>query len=326
MRAVYVLILTSACALLTACALPAHNNTLIFGIKRDVGVGIKGPSESSASVELLLGYSERQFAWVPIWANTAFDNGKAVPMPCPSLSSDKPEPGSGSAAPSKPVDFKQVNCNYGPKLLADGDGSAINNGRFNDGHDALSTFASFGGDLQGSFKGDSTSNVGASVGGKLASFFATGIAAQNLSKHGGLVSPVFGPQKALSDSTEQDNQLQIVQEQMDVVAQYIATTGAGDDVGSKRTVRTECSAVLAKRADLTGDVLEQFNKLSAPAQPASSVTVAEWKDRWFDVRKTFVADLPYLSRAAEKLSKEYAKKTRDGGDSKAAEAICGAKA
>ena len=88
------LTLAVVCLGLSACAeLPRHNNTLIFSVKRDVGIALAGPSESSPSGELSIGFKERQMAWVPIWAN-----GSNGAMPCGPASNAQTGSGAASGA------------------------------------------------------------------------------------------------------------------------------------------------------------------------------------------------------------------------------------
>ena len=164
-----------AVATLAGCALPAHNNTLIFAVKRDLGASISTPSAADPEVNLSLGYKERQTAWVPLWANKE-TGGLAVSgvkaLPCAVQVFTKTE------AHRKPTDqtIEDVSCKKGPKLIGDGTPNA-DHAKGNDINDAYSTFASFGGNV------NVGKNEGASGGMALASFFATGVAAQNLSKN-----------------------------------------------------------------------------------------------------------------------------------------------
>lgn len=150
--------LLSLTALFTACALPAHNNTLIFAVKRDVAISASTPSAADTSVNVTLGYKERQAAWVPLWANEMTGGfGAKKGRDC--------EAGLGKSA-----------CMRSAKFVGDSDPG----GKGNDAHDAYSTFASFGGAASASVNGTTTQTAQAS--GNLASFFATGVAAQHLAK------------------------------------------------------------------------------------------------------------------------------------------------
>jgi hypothetical protein len=145
--------------LLAGCALPAHNNTLIFAVKRDVGVDVSGPTAADPGVSINLGYKERQMAWVPLWANqTTGGFGEKHAMNC----YDK----GGTSA-----------CKQSAKFVGDSDPVGS---RTNEANDAYSTFASFGGAINTRVVGNSETIAQAD--GKLASFFATGVAAQYLAK------------------------------------------------------------------------------------------------------------------------------------------------
>ena len=150
-------------AALAGCALPAHNNTLIFAVKRDLGASLSAPSAAEPEVNLSLGYKERQTAWVPLWANKK-TGGLAVTgvhaQPCP----------------TQTFVIEDISCKKGPKLI--GDGTPVgDHSNGNQANDAYSTFASFGGNV------NVGKNDGPSGSMALASFFATGVAAQNLARN-----------------------------------------------------------------------------------------------------------------------------------------------
>lgn len=156
-------------ATLAGCALPAHNNTLIFAVHRKVGFDVTPTNSTNAGVTF--GYSSNEFAWVPLWANgpdgkpladcddgpkkTEDDNSKSTATSATNTTSEKPS---------------NYACAKDPRFM----GKDTETG--NRAQDAYSVFASFGGDFQGSASNE------VSATGKLASFFATGMAAQNLSE------------------------------------------------------------------------------------------------------------------------------------------------
>jgi hypothetical protein len=150
----FALLILMISGLLVGCALPQHNNTLIFSVQRDVGVGVKTPVDGTAP-SLYLGYKSSEIAWVPLWANQRTETGRVTTMLCNTAT------------------VPDGRCINGPKFVGDSDTP----GR-NDAHDAYSTFASFGGD----FGATNSSANGQVVTGKMASFFATGVAAQHLSR------------------------------------------------------------------------------------------------------------------------------------------------
>jgi hypothetical protein len=155
--------------------LPAHNNTLIFAVKRNFGAELATPSADDPNVSITLGYKERQVAWVPLWANAKTGGlgtrSKKV-MDCNVVI----HAASPATANKNTQVLDDVSCKKGPKFVGDGVPNG-NHANGNESNDAYSTFASFGGDV-GIGKEDVASGKMA-----LASFFATGIAAQNLSKN-----------------------------------------------------------------------------------------------------------------------------------------------
>ena len=165
-------LLTAACG-----SLPPHNNTLIFAVHRKVGIDVTPTSGTNAG--LTVGYSSNEFAWVPLWANDAdgkpftecdADNKEANLA----LMKEDPKPENPSKITSRiPLDEAKklsFRCAKYPKFIASDDGTGDRN------KDSYSVFSSFGGDLNAGAGAENT------VGAKVASFFATGMAAQNLSE------------------------------------------------------------------------------------------------------------------------------------------------
>ncbi len=293
---------------LSACGtLPAHNNTLIFAVKRDVGVGVSGPSAANTGVDITLGYKERQVAWVPIWAN-----GKdGAPMPC-DRGAVVETTGSGTKTVAQA--FTAAACNHGPKLLADGDSSSSGNSRPNDPHDALSTFASFGGDLGASAGSDATG--AREVSGRIASFFATGIAAQNLSKQTGLVSSVHSAeankQKEDADAAAQSKKKEDRTAQIGSVVGFLKLTRLDDG-----NVRPACVNRLADEAVLGKDARDAL-----PGQSATPpMTLDEWKAAAEKAAGPLAADLPFLARRADANTSTFNKALEDGADGKSRKSV-----
>lgn len=173
-----------AAAVLVGCALPAHNNTLIFAVKRDVNLSVNTPSAAEPEFSVNLGYKERQAAWVPLWANEKTGGfGEKTAMECTQ--------GLGSSA-----------CMRSAKFVGDSEPGT----RGNDAHDAYSTFASFGGKVDTRVEGGSATV--AQVNGNLASFFATGVAAQHLAKDASKMdlAGVRSDQDAKKSTPEQEAQ------------------------------------------------------------------------------------------------------------------------
>lgn len=145
---------TAACSVMAGCAIP-HNNTLVFAVHRKIGIDVTPTNATGAG--LTIGYSSSEFAWVPLWANGP--NNKPF-VDCSSITHQ-----STTTQSSEPV-F----CAKSPKFTGR-DAEGRGNGR---DEDAYSVFASFGGNASGQATSDTKAEL------RVASFFATGIAAQNL--------------------------------------------------------------------------------------------------------------------------------------------------
>ena len=158
-RSIEILTGMAACAMIAGCVVP-HNNTLVFAVNRKIGVDITPTNATSAG--LTIGYSENQFAWVPLWAN----GPDGIPfVDCIGKNTDDRK---------RPDDGKDTRpyCAKSPKFIGK-DAEGARNGR---DEDAYSVFASFGGAASGSAGSENKADL------KIASFFATGIAAQNLAE------------------------------------------------------------------------------------------------------------------------------------------------
>ncbi len=302
-----------ASVLLGACgAMPQHNNTVIFSVKRDIGLGLATPSATDPGTSITLGYRERQLAWVPVWANGA--NG---PLPCdPSskktvttdLATGEPVKGQTQTTVTDASGFEQVNCNKGPKLLGDGDTSKGNKNsgqRSSDSHDALSTFASFGGDLGANASADRN---GGEVRGRIASFFATGIAAQYLAKQTGLVSNVFANGSVKPGDGEDPSEDQLAQ-----ITKFIAI--AEDQNAKSDKVLEACVVALAKRAEVSNQVATELKSISR-------VSAKDWVAQFHKRRGTFENELPFLSRAAGRMTDQFKTETGTEGRDKVRTKLC----
>jgi hypothetical protein len=154
-RCVFTLLLAGV---ISGCALPAHNNTLVFAVNRKIGLDINPTNATNAG--LTIGYSSTEFAYVPLWANGP--DGK------PFAECQKPLQYIKTDTGKTPIP-----CVRKPKFQGQ-DAEGKGNG---DDDDAYSVFASFGGRAGGGTQsGDVNGNL------QVASFFATGIAAQNLAE------------------------------------------------------------------------------------------------------------------------------------------------
>jgi hypothetical protein len=280
-------IATMSLIALGGCALPAHNNTLIFSVKRDLGIGVSTPSAADQSVNITLGYKERQAAWVPLWANqvTGTTSTKSVHCSGPLLDAEK-----GSKTSKE--------CKDGPKFVAGSESSKGNN----DADDAYSTFASFGGDLTAA--GDA-GGKNANLNGKLASFFATGVAAQHLAKQTGVISDVFHPKQPTELSKKPNPETK----QLETIKDFLDQTK--DNSATDLKVRSICVTYLQELANITEksstDAIEKLPKTNAKT----------WVDALGESME-LKPEIPYLARAAQRGINEIDKKLESKNDGKPA--------
>jgi hypothetical protein len=238
-------------ASLVGCALPAHNNTLIFAVHRKVGIDITPTNATNAG--LTIGYSSNEFAWVPLWANDR--DGKPM-TPCydnTTTSEDK----------KITTKSEQKKCPEGlsPKFVGT---NAEGGGKSNKDEDAYSTFASFGGDIRAD-----AANTNAGI--KLASFFATGIAAQHLAEQGSsltAVSDAYSATKAKLSAA--------VQQAKTNLFELFKLIAIGDDKNAK--VPEKCLTVIGTEFDSKQENRFDYLKDSAPLYAASNLTTFNFSD------------------------------------------------
>jgi hypothetical protein len=280
------IMLAAACFVLGGCAIPAHNNTLIFAVKRDLGLGVSTPSAADQSINITLGYKERQAAWVPLWANSQTGGQEAKAQDC--LNANRKQP--------LDKDLLKISCKHGPKFVGDSDPAKGNN----EANDAYSTFASFGGDLGANGASGGSAGPNANVRGKLASFFATGVAAQYLAKQTGIVSDVFQTKKEDETAPKPSP----ATKQIETIKKFIDLTKEGDAKPDK--VRQACVSYLQRKAYITEKAtIDDMDKISRK-------TVAGWIAGLADI-DSVKGDLPLLSRVSQIAIDEIDKQLDDKG-------------
>lgn len=314
------LISSLACAVvglaLQACALPAHNNTLVFAVNRDIGVGVaSGPTD--AGVNIHLGYKSRELAWVPLWANQGGDA-----MPCMNTTLSKSGGSIGSSTPTTvsatATGTGGISCMHGPKFVGDSEKATASG---NDAHDAYSTFASFGGSLAGSAGGSASANA------TMASFFATGVAAQHLAKQPGVVveaaKPIPNDLEKTSEKTQEkapigddlSKLLKIAESTLKVSTVALAVTASGAAASpSFRTATpadmaatvTFCLNEVQKIARVTDDELGKFASITRPVDDWMTLLRAERKEPSGET-------LTALDAAAKALLKDINRKVKEDG-------------
>ncbi len=296
-KAAFLIITTAGIFSLGGCALPAHNNTMIFAVKRDIGIGISTPSAADQSLNATIGYRERQAAWVPLWANEKTGMTSATAIACGESS-----PNEGERKNGEKVVYRS--CKNGPKFVGDSDANKGNN----DAHDAYSTFASFGGDLAaGNDTGGKTTNVS----GKLASFFATGVAAQYLAKQTGIVSDVFKSKQGEDPAKKTSPQ----SKQLNSIKEFLERTK--DESVADAKVRVSCVKYLQAKALLDDTASKALEKLP-------KATVITWTDA-LDENEALKQDIPMLARVAQRGIDEMEKKldSQNEGRAKINQEFCG---
>lgn len=151
---------TITAAALSGCATPQHTNLLIFGTNTVFGVKVGADATQTPAIQV--GYNRQELVLMPLLANTAASNtdGDLLLQPCPAEKAQKPGP------PTATLGELSVNCKF--------------IGTQNDARDqdAYSVLASFG------TKYDASAGGNPKVGGGIAQYFATGLAARELAKHG----------------------------------------------------------------------------------------------------------------------------------------------
>ena len=142
---------TALALILSGCSTPQHTNLLIFGT--NTVVGLKVGADATQTPAIQLAYSRQELVLMPLLANTGAsrENGDLLMSPCPA-----------TEAPAIPA----------PGCKFVGEAGPANK-------DSYSVLASFGA------KGNASKVGGeAKAGGAIAQYFATGLAARELAKHG----------------------------------------------------------------------------------------------------------------------------------------------
>ncbi|MEN9626856.1 MAG: hypothetical protein RJA10_82 [Pseudomonadota bacterium] len=280
----------SLAALFAGCsALPAHNNTLIFGTATDVGLGVTTPSATDTSVSVNLGYKERRAAWVPLWANKGKDA-----MTC----------AEAVGAPPSASNIDKLVCKYGPKFV--GDSPVSVGARSREMDDAYSTFASFGGDFNAGGSGGGAQAANANASGRLASFFATGVAAQLLATQ---PASVGLPKVEKKEDAEKAPALTFM-----TVEEIMTASREAEPVGDKPKVRNSCVAKLAAEAKLEAEPAKVLTELTATAVPVWMVLLRN--------NAKLNASQKAMEAAAKDLLAKLKASQEEKGRKEAAAAVC----
>lgn len=158
--------------ILSACSTPQHTNLLIFGTNTVVGLKVGADATSTPAIQV--GYARQELVLMPLLANTAATNtnGDLFLHPCPA---EKATP------PGNPPTLAELSINC--KFVGAG----------KDAQDSYSVLASFGAKFDAKKVGQDVE-----AGGAIAQYFATGLAARELAKHGS--SLVAASESATADA------------------------------------------------------------------------------------------------------------------------------
>lgn len=176
--------------ILSGCSTPQHTNLLIFGT--NTVVGLKVGADATQTPAIQLAYSRQELVLMPLLANTGAsrENGDLLMSPCPAEKVQLPR----GAPPT--INELSVNCKFV--------------GTQKDKIDAYSVLASFGAKFDAEKQGE---NVKA--GGAIAQYFATGLAARELAKHGSSLVAASESATADSNSSYTEAQAKIISEKND---------------------------------------------------------------------------------------------------------------
>ena len=140
--------LTITLAFIAGCnSTPHHTNVMVFGTNTKFGLDA-AVNPAGGTPDFTLGYKRQEVVWMPLLANSNFNENLPKPYPCGD------------------------DCMFRGK---DGDKQL----------DTYSVLASFGAEFGGRASTNGIDSTAAGGSGGLAQFFATGLAARNLAKEGG---------------------------------------------------------------------------------------------------------------------------------------------
>lgn len=205
---------------LSGCSTPQHTNLLIFGT--NTVVGLKAGADATQTPAIQLAYARQELVLMPLLANTAASRsgGDLLMAPCPAQSAAQAR-GHVQAGPEL-----TKNC----KFL----------GTVGDEQDSYSVMASFGA------KFDATRSDGTQKGsGAIAQYFATGLAARELARHGASLV-------AASESATQEAQSAAIYASPERRAAILdAERGVANREAKRQSFRNAVADKIAASADFT---------------------------------------------------------------------------
>lgn len=109
-------VIVAAVLLVAGCGTPNHTNTLIFGTNTKFALDVSQDPTGAAGITI--GYKRQEAVWMPLLANTADGNGKAIPADCSASSATdnclfSGKAGEDSTNGAKAVDTYSVIATFG---------------------------------------------------------------------------------------------------------------------------------------------------------------------------------------------------------------------
>jgi hypothetical protein len=164
----------------SACTTPHHSNALIFGTNTNFGIDVGQTATGVPSI--LVGYRRQEAVFMPLVANVAYDEN-GVPQPCDVYPGAVENLTGATSGQTGRLKLREIP----PCFLV---------GQHDNALDTYSVLASFGAEF--------SARAGSpEVGGGLAQFFATGLAAQALVIRGG--SSLVAVSQAAGDASRENS-------------------------------------------------------------------------------------------------------------------------
>lgn len=217
-------VIVTAVLLVAGCGTPNHTNTLIFGTNTKFALDVSQDPTGAAGITI--GYKRQEAVWMPLLANKADTNGKAVPADCKA---------------SEATD----NCLFSGKAGEDSTNGAK-------ALDTYSVIATFGGHVSSNANtdfptaGDQTTTTTKAKGtvsanGGLTQYFATGLAARILASQGAsIVNSAVGAREKIT--AEDVKEIELIKQQVSTesknINRIIVYVTANDGTLSKTKLST----------------------------------------------------------------------------------------
>jgi hypothetical protein len=244
--------------LLAACSTPKHTNLLIFGTDTKIALDVSA-SPTTGSPNITVGYRREELALVPLVSNSpsdaSFGNGVAV---TPTTN------GVQAGGEQKPAQCIGGGC----MLVASG----VSGGGVPIGPDTYSTLASFGANFD-----SGTNNGGATAKGGIASYFATGIAAQLLAAKGG--AALVSSQQPDADPAAVAQEIVKLKAAQTTAAEKLVgeiSTGGNIDKDKYANFLVKCTLPKGFKEKHSNDNLDQITKYLN--DPMNTSLVNDWSN------------------------------------------------